>query len=408
MIDFDVVVVGGGPGGLAAGEAAARSGSSVLILEQGKEIGAPTRTTGGSFVQDLKALGIPDHLYHMIKSCRFVSPHNTARFEYDDPVTCVMDVRGVFQFLAERAIDAGARIRLGTIALEPIVENSLVIGVKAKCLANPEFIIRSKVLIDASGYKASMLRHAQIHPGFARFGVGSEYDLYAPNSDQGEAVLVVGSQVAPAGYAWAFPWGKKRIRVGVGILHTDSNAHPDEYLDNFVQRSEAFGLNLDGAQPVEYHFGLIPSEGLAESFVGNGIMGVGDAAGQPSALVGEGIRWAIRAGRLAGSIAGEAVAERDVSRKFLFRYQDKWKAEYGMNLHIAYEINKKMAQFDDEKWDRKTELLKLFDAHQFGQALRANFLAGWAVHLLWSHPKLLKESFKEIADRLGLGILSMK
>ena len=46
----DVLVAGGGPGGLAAAEAAARSGCSVLVLEAGKEIGSPTRTSGGSFI----------------------------------------------------------------------------------------------------------------------------------------------------------------------------------------------------------------------------------------------------------------------------------------------------------------------------------------------------------------------
>jgi digeranylgeranylglycerophospholipid reductase len=219
-------------------------------------------------------------------------------------------------------------------------------------------------------------------------------------------VLIVGSQIAPAGYAWIFPWGHKRVRVGVGILHTDSDAHPDQYLDVLVDRAAEFGVNLKGAQPVEYHFGLVPSDGVLDDFVGDGIMAVGDAAGQPSALVGEGIRWAIKAGRMAGEVAGDAVQAKDFSKAFLSRYQKQWNAKFGKNLRIAYEINKKVAQWDDDKWDRKTELLKLFTPHQFGQALQANFVAGWAFQLLWSHPKLLKEGFKELKDRLGLGALT--
>jgi digeranylgeranylglycerophospholipid reductase len=408
MISFDVVIAGGGPGGLAAGEAAARAGCSVLILEQNHEIGSPIRTTGGSFIQDLRSLNIPEHLYHPIRRFRFLSPSNSVQFEYDDPITCVMDVRGVFQFLAERAIEAGATIKVGTAASAPILERDFVAGVTAKSPTDPALSIRSKILIDATGYRASMLKQSGVHPGYKRFGVGSEYDLFAPHCDQDEVVLMVGSQVAPAGYAWVFPWGRKRVRVGVGILHADSDAHPDRFLDNLVETADRFGVNLKGAQPIEYHFGLIPSEGLADAFVGNGIMGVGDAAGQPSALVGEGIRWAIQAGRMAGSVAGEAVKANSFSKDFLNRYPKQWKSEYGTNLRIAYEINKKMAKFDDAKWDRKTELLKLFNAHQFGQTLQANFVAGWAVQLLWAHPQLLKEGFKEIADRLKLGSLSFR
>jgi digeranylgeranylglycerophospholipid reductase len=265
-----------------------------------------------------------------------------------------------------------------------------------------------KIAIDATGYRSQLLKQAGIGPGAKRFGVGSEYDLYAPHCDQDEAVLIVGSQIAPAGYAWVFPWGRKRVRVGVGILHTDSDAHPDQYLDVLVSRASEFGVDLRGAQPVEYHFGMVPSDGLAEAFVGDGIMAVGDAAGQPSALVGEGIRWAIKAGRMAGIVAGEAVTANDFSRRFLSRYQKQWNSKFATNLRIAYEINKKMGGWDDDKWDRKTELLKCFTPQQFGQALQANFRAGWAFQLLWSHPKLLKEGFKEIAERLGLGTLSTR
>ncbi|MGH9666961.1 MAG: NAD(P)/FAD-dependent oxidoreductase, partial [Bryobacteraceae bacterium] len=314
MSDFDVVVVGAGPGGLAAGCAAARAGCSVLILEQGHEIGSPTRTTGGSFVQDLRDLDIPSRLYHPIRRCRFVSPRNSAAFDYGQPALCVIDVRGVFQFLAERAAEAGAKIRMGAAAIEPILENEFTAGVKTKTRTGADLTIRSKILIDATGYRAAMLKQAGLHPGFYRFGVGSEYDLYAPHCNEDEAVLIVGRQIAPAGYAWVFPWGRKRVRVGVGIIHGDSKEHPDQYLDGFVERSAQFGVNLAGAQPIEYHYGLIPSDGLAKVFTGNGIMGVGDAAGQSSALAGEGIRWAIKAGRMAGAVAGKAIAARDVSQ----------------------------------------------------------------------------------------------
>lgn len=406
MRSFDVIIAGGGPGGLSAAEAVAKAGASVLVLEQNKEIGSPARTTGGSFVKDMKALGVPESLYHPIRRCRYISPHNSAAFEYAEPVTCVLDVRGAFQFLAERAIEAGAQISVGTAALEPVLTNGAVTGVRAKGPTTQDVEYCCKIAIDATGYRAQLLKQAGVSPGYKRFGVGSEYDLYAPNCDQDEAVLIVGSQIAPAGYAWVFPWGKKRVRVGVGILHTDSEAHPDQYLDTLLSRASEFGVDLSGAQPVEYHFGLVPSDGLAEVFVGDGIMAVGDAAGQPSALVGEGIRWAIKAGLMAGAVAGDAVKANDFSRLFLSRYQKQWNSKFGTNLRIAYEINRKVAQWDDDKWDGKTELLKMFTPYQFGQALQANFVAGWAFQLLWSHPKLLKEGFKEIAERLGISALS--
>src|SRR5437660_933464 len=76
----DVLIAGGGPGGLAAAEAAARAGLSVAVIERNSEIGSPTRTSGGSFIQDMAGFGIPKHLYHPVRVCRFVGPNTCAEF----------------------------------------------------------------------------------------------------------------------------------------------------------------------------------------------------------------------------------------------------------------------------------------------------------------------------------------
>jgi digeranylgeranylglycerophospholipid reductase len=399
---FDVIVAGGGPGGLAAAETIAKAGASVLVMEQNPEIGAPVRTTGGSFIQEMKNLGIPEDLYHPIRRCRYISPHNNVSFEYDDPILCVLDVRATFQFLAEQAIEAGAKISVGTAAGDPILKGGAVAGIRAKTPTMRDVEFQCNILIDATGYRSHLLKKTEVSPGSKRFGVGAEYDFYAPYIDQDEALLIVGSQIAPSGYAWIFPWGGKRVRVGVGILHSDSDAHPDQYLDILVNRAAEFGADLRGAQPMEYHFGLAPSDGVLDSFVGNGVMAVGDAAGQLSSLAGEGIRWAIKAGRMAGAVAADAVKIGDFSKEFLNRYQKEWNSKYGTNLRIAYEINRRIAQWDDDKWDRKTELMKLLTPYQFGQALQTEFVSGWIFQLLWSHPMLLKEGFKELICRIGI------
>jgi len=341
-------------------------------------------------------LGIPDHLYHPIHRCRFLAPNNAADFDYTQPVACVIDVRGVFQFLAERATLAGARVMLGTAATAPVMEGGRVTGVRARSRTRKEIEIRSRILIDATGYRSSLLKQAGVDPGFQRFGVGAEYDLYAPNYDQREAILIVGSQVAPSGYAWFFPWGRHRVRAGVGIIHKDSEEHPDTYLDWLVEHGDRFGADLRGAQPIEYHFGLIPSDGMAERFVGEGIMGVGDAAGQPSALLGEGIRWAIKAGRMAGETAAESVRAGDHSARFLSRYEKAWTGKFGRDLRIAAEINRRIAKWDDAKWDARTELLKKFTPDQFAEALKTNLLGTWAFELLWKNPALLKHGLSQL------------
>jgi digeranylgeranylglycerophospholipid reductase len=390
MVDADVVVVGGGPGGLSTAEAAARGGARTVLLEQSPEIGSPTRTSGGSFISDLRDLDIPAHLYHPLKQVRFISPNEVATFRYEEPVACVIDIRAVFQFLAERAVAAGARLRVGTTFLDPLVVHSQIVGVRAKDIRGQEFTITSNIVVDATGYRAVVSKKAGFAPDFRRFGVGAEYDLHAPRCNQEEAVLIVGAHVAPAGYAWIFPWGRQRVRVGVGIVHDDSRENPAAFLQQLIDRSARFGVDLTGAEPIEYHTGLIPSDGLRNTFVADGMMAVGDAAGQPSALVGEGIRWAIKAGRIAGGVAAEAVARQTFSREFLATYEQTWKAQHGLSLFVAHEINKEIVGWTDQKWDEGTRFLSKMTPDQFAQALKANFFGGKLSQMLPSHLRFLR------------------
>jgi digeranylgeranylglycerophospholipid reductase len=372
----DVVIAGGGPAGLCAAQTIASRGCSVTVLEQGHEIGSPIRTSGGSFIAELRRLKVPETLWNPISRVRFHSANNSATYEYPQPALCVIDVRGVFQHLAERAIAAGANIRLSTSAVAPILAPSpngnRVTGVRTRDTA-----IDCRVLIDATGYRSTLLKQAGLDPGFRRFGVGAEYDMFAPNIDQSEAVLLVGDEIAPSGYGWVFPWGRNRVRVGVGIIHPDSSAKPDEYLDRFVAGLERFRVNLANAQPVEHHSGLIPSERFAKTFVGDGILGIGDSVGQASSLLGEGIRWAMRAGQMAGDVVASAIESGDTSREALLPFERAWRKEFGMDLRIAHRINQRIARWDSAKWDSRVELLKKLPPSDFAEALKTNLTGKW-------------------------------
>ncbi|HEV8042426.1 MAG TPA: NAD(P)/FAD-dependent oxidoreductase [Bryobacteraceae bacterium] len=399
---FDVAIAGAGPAGLSAAYAVASMGRSVLVVEQNHEIGSPTRTSGGSFISDLTELGIPQELLHPVHRLRFLSLNRSAEFEYREPIMCVMDVRGVYQHLATTAAQAGAAVWPASKALDVLKDGSKIVGIQVETRTRKVVEISARVVIDATGYKGHLLRQAGLSPRFQRFGVGAEYDMYAPHCSQDEAVLVVGSQFAPSGYAWAAPWGKHRVRVGVGVIHPDHDADPVDRLDSFVAGASKLGVNLEGAQPIEYHFGLIPSD-IGETFVGEGILATGDAAGHASTLVGEGIRWAIKAGRMAGTVAANAIEQDDVSAAFLSQFQSEWLRRYGRNLRIANMLNRKMSRWDDKTWDERTELLGLLSPDEFGRGLQTEFSVSWALGIAWAHPRLVKAGFDKVLGKLGIG-----
>ncbi|MFI5271835.1 MAG: NAD(P)/FAD-dependent oxidoreductase [Ktedonobacterales bacterium] len=402
---YDVIVVGGGPAGLAAAEAAARTGAHVALLERQKEIGYPVHTSGGSWISDMRALGIPSDLYYPIRAVSFLSPSRAVRFDYAEPVCCVLDVRGVYQFVAGRAVAAGAELHPNSPVERPIVEDGRVVGVVAKDHRNRSGEWRAPVVVDASGFSCTLATRTGLHAGYRRYGFGAEYDFFAPNYDPDHLYLIMGSQVAPSGYAWAFPRGKGRVRLGVGVIRPDVDVDAREYLDSFAERLPSLAPAFAGASPIEYHTGLFPSEGVAPRFVSDGLLATGDAAGHGSTLVGEGIRFALYSGQMAGATAGEAVNTGDASAEFLRRYEQQWRARFGREMEISYLVNQRIAAWSDERWDEGLDLLKRLTPQQAAELLRGDYSVGLFLSVLRRNPSLLRTGARKFFDvafqRLG-------
>ncbi len=396
--DVDVLIVGGGPAGLAAAEAAANRGASVLVLERQNEIGYPVHTSGGSWVSDMQALGIPQHLYHPVSKVYFVSPHREVPLNYDPAVACVMDVRGVYQHLAGRAVAAGAAIRVRHTVEQTLLENGRVLGVTAKNHVSERITLRAAVTIDASGFSRHIGVRTAMGKAFHRYGYGAEYDLYAPHYPQDELYLIMGSRFAPRGYAWAFPRGNGRVRLGVGVLHPDSDDDARSYLDSIVQNLPQLHDKFRDASPIEYHTGLFPSEGPLEAFSRDGLLLAGDSGGHGSTLVGEGIRFAIYAGQMAGSLAAAAVKAEDTSASFLARFDKQWRARFGRDMDISYLINRRIASYSDEQWDNALDLMRRLTPSQMAQALRGDFTAGLVLGVLARNPGLVATGGKKFLD----------
>jgi digeranylgeranylglycerophospholipid reductase len=396
----EVLIIGGGPAGLAAAEAAAHMGVHTVVLERQKEIGYPIHTSGGSWIADMRALGIPSNLYHPIKHVTFLSPNNAVRFNYDEPKCCVLDVRGLYQFLAGRAIQAGAVIQPGSPVEGPIIEHGRVVGVRAKNSLNELEEWRAPVTIDCTGFSSVIAARTGLHAGYRRYGYGAEWDLVAPNYPEDELYLIMGSQVAPAGYAWVFPRGKGRVRLGVGIIRPDVDEDARVYLKTFVDRLPQLAPVFVGASPIEYHTGLFPSEGMMEHFVSDGLMTAGDSAGQGSTLVGEGIRFALYAGQMAGATAAKAVQSDDVSTLMLNEYERGWRAKFGRNLEVALLINKHIAAYTDEKWDERLELLKLLTPSQAAQLIRGDFNMKLFLGIVQRNPSLIATGARSFTRKL--------
>ena len=369
----EVLVVGAGPAGLSAARAVAAAGHETLVVERQPTVGEHVRTSGVTALETTERLRAPAELRHEVERIRFCTREDEVVLDLERRRLCVLDVRSFYRWLARRAQDAGARIETDTAVTGARRTDMGLVECRLRRSGSQEAVMLASVVVDASGYRASVSRQAGLHGGFERFGVGAEYELEAPCVSQEAALLILDEAIAPAGYAWAFPWGESRVRLGVGLHHADVRDNPRVQLRALHADAGTFGLDLSGSAVRESHFGLIPAEGRAARVAADGLVAVGDAAGQGTLVVGEGIRTGIRAGEVAGDVIHAALAAGSASRDALLPYERWCESELGRSFRVAEMLNRRLSEFGDREWGSALRVLRGMPADLVLDLLESRF-----------------------------------
>lgn len=398
-MNYEIIVVGGGPAGLSAAKKAAQSGYRVAVFEKSKEIGYPVHTSGVSWVDEMDRLGAPRMFMHFVTSVDVITNKSKATFEFKTPLICVLDVRSYYQYLAEQAAVAGAEIHVDAAVTDPIVNNDFVKGVSVR-VHGKQYRACSKVVIDASGFAALLARKMGLTSKWKVYGIGAEYEIHTPSWNQEKVCIILSNKIAPGGYGWFFPCGNHRVRVGIGVARPISKADPVELLDSFFSdEANQLANMLRPYSKVEFHHGFGPCDGVLSKTIHNGLVVVGDAAGQMSALGGEGIRFAVDIGGMAGTVAARAISIGRYDEGALIDYERKWRKKYGRKFKIAYEINKYRRNYTDEEWDEKVRKLSKLTPDSLVKFLKGDYTLTSFFEVLRQQPRMSYQLLSKIVKQ---------
>jgi len=383
------VVVGGGPAGSSAARIAAKNGCTVALIEKEKEIAETVRTSGVTWISDIQQFQIPEECYNPIKKFSFCSPKNSVTISDGIAKAAVLDVRKTYRFLAKRAESSGSEVFTNT-NVSGILKNSLgkCVGVIAKS-QDKHIQFKAKVVIDASGFSSVVARELGHVKQWKKYGVGAEFEVKTEKLEYDNWWLMVGQEYSPAGYAWIFPTSKNTARIGVGIGKPDSDVDPTIRLNELIDNKIGPIKDLGKIEKIEFHYGLIPNEGLTRKTVYDNLILVGDSAGQANPLVLEGIRYAIRFGEVAGKVAAIAIKNNDTSETSLMPYEKIWRKSIESKIKSAVKVQKRWVGLTDEEWDRELNIINELTVDEFLDFIRADFGVSKMVKLATHHPKMI-------------------
>lgn len=344
-VECDVLVVGAGPAGSMAAKSASENGADVIIIEEHEAPGQPVFCAEGLSLGGIKDSGleaVPGIVCQQIKTARVYSPdRNFIALSSDDWTGFTLNRDAFDRALAENAVKAGATLMTSTSCKGVLKNNGQVTGVHA-LTADGKLEIRAKVTIGGDGHWSIVRRSAGLERYFSDWVSCAQFQLGGLDLEPAINEFWLGRKYSPGGYGWVFPKSSEVANVGLGVRRIHEKPAL-EYLKEFVDQDPRFR----NARILGKNGGICPVSGTLDKIVDDGLMLVGDAAGQLIPMTGAGIHTGIEAGKMAGRVAASAVKEGDVSAEKLSLYRTEFDKYWGKRITDSNKVLMMLDKFTD-------------------------------------------------------------
>lgn len=347
--NYDVIVVGGGPGGSTCASILGKEGKSVLLLEKAR---FPRDKTCGDAISGSLRVQKDMGLIEKIKAADHAQIMGV---EFSSPEGVVLDIpfenggfccrRYVYDNIVfQEALNHADVIQEFTV-ISLKMENGKVTGIVGKHKDGAEEQMDAKLVIGADGAYSVVAQETGCHDLDDRHTITAVRAYYNNVKGlKGFIELHFVNEILP-GYFWIFPLENGMCNVGVGMVDKDmkkKKLNMTSSMFEIIKNNPLFKERFEGAEmlPQSVKGWRLPVGSKRRKMHGDGFMLVGDAAGLIDPFTGEGIANSMLSGQKAAEWAVKALNSNDFSAEFLKGYEDDVWDHIGPKMKTSYKLQR--------------------------------------------------------------------